>query len=94
MHLDYKRDLPGDKDAEKKEFLADVTSFANAGGGDIVFGIVEDADAATFLRAVISSDANARLLSFEPHLFSLDSEVNLCDVRRKEKSHGPIENDA
>ncbi len=28
-------------DSEKKEFLADVSSFANANGGDIVFGIEE-----------------------------------------------------
>lgn len=37
--LDYKLSLPGPSDDDKKEFLADVSSFANAGGGDIVFGI-------------------------------------------------------
>src|ERR1700730_9434315 len=39
--LDYKQALPGNADAERKEFLADVSSFANAAGGDIVFGVVE-----------------------------------------------------
>jgi hypothetical protein len=28
--LDYKRELPGASDADKKEFLSDVSSFANA----------------------------------------------------------------
>lgn len=42
--LDFKRDLPGTSDGEKKEFLADVVSFANAGGGDIVYGIGEKVD--------------------------------------------------
>jgi predicted HTH transcriptional regulator len=40
--LDYKRSLPGNSDADKKEFLADVSSFANTAGGDLVFGIDED----------------------------------------------------
>lgn len=40
--IEYKRELPGNSDKEKKEFLADVTSFANASGGDIVYGLIED----------------------------------------------------
>jgi predicted HTH transcriptional regulator len=39
--LDYKEQLPGGGDPDKKEFLADVTSFANSAGGDLVFGIRE-----------------------------------------------------
>ncbi len=42
--LDYKEALPGPTDAEKKEFLADVSSFANAAGGDLVFGVRERRD--------------------------------------------------
>ena len=37
--LEYKRQLPDRTDKAKKEFLADVSSFANASGGDIVFGL-------------------------------------------------------
>ena len=40
--LDFKRDLPGNADREKRDFLADVTAFANTAGGDLVFGIAED----------------------------------------------------
>jgi len=40
--LDYKRILPGNSDGEKKEFLADIVSFANSMGGDIIYGISEN----------------------------------------------------
>lgn len=40
--LEYKRQIHGDEDAETREFLADVSSFANSMGGDIVYGIVEE----------------------------------------------------
>lgn len=43
---DYKELLPSNKDDDKKEFLADVTSFANAGGGTIFYGIIDKRDAA------------------------------------------------
>ena len=39
--IDFKLALPGPKDSDAKEFLADVSAFANARGGDIVFGIAE-----------------------------------------------------
>jgi len=40
--LEYKEELPIGTDNEKKEFLADVSSFANALGGDIIYGIKEE----------------------------------------------------
>lgn len=42
--LDYKEKLPGDTGDDKKEFLADVSSFANASGGDLIYGIQEQRD--------------------------------------------------
>ncbi len=39
--IDYKQVMPGLTDADKKEFLADVSSFANTAGGDLIFGITE-----------------------------------------------------
>src|SRR5258708_28643064 len=38
---EYKEALPGNADGDKKEFLADVSSFANASGGDLIYGIKE-----------------------------------------------------
>ena len=40
--LDYKRELHIDTEADKKEFLYDITSFANSAGGYMIFGIDED----------------------------------------------------
>ncbi len=37
--LEYKQELPGGSDRERKEFLADVSSFGNASGGDILYGV-------------------------------------------------------
>jgi hypothetical protein len=40
--LEYKSTLPGTTDDDKREFLADVSSFANANGGDLIYGISEE----------------------------------------------------
>src|SRR5437867_7643830 len=45
-HLEYKEKLPGTSESEKLEFLADVTSFANAAGGDLIYGIRGGRDSA------------------------------------------------
>lgn len=39
--VDYKRDLYGGSDLEKKEFLKDVSSFANTAGGHLIIGTSE-----------------------------------------------------
>ena len=42
--LEFKRELPRDDRDARKEFIADVCAFTNTGGGDLVFGIDEDAE--------------------------------------------------
>jgi hypothetical protein len=42
--LEYKQQLPGNGDEDKREFLADIASFANAGGGDLLYGITDKRD--------------------------------------------------
>jgi hypothetical protein len=42
--LDYKQQLPDSDTEKKREFLYDVSSFANAAGGDMVFGITDERD--------------------------------------------------
>ena len=39
--IEYKEALNINSDGDKKEFLFDVSSFANASGGDLIFGISE-----------------------------------------------------
>jgi hypothetical protein len=44
-YIDFKQAPVGRADADRKDFIADVTAFANASGGHIIFGIVEGQDA-------------------------------------------------
>jgi hypothetical protein len=39
LHVEYKRETYGGSDEQRREFLADVSSFANASGGDLVIGM-------------------------------------------------------
>jgi hypothetical protein len=41
LHLDYKRDLYGATDADKREALKDISAFANAAGGHLIIGVDE-----------------------------------------------------
>ncbi len=45
--LEYKQELNLNNRDEKKEFLADISSFANASGGDIIYGIIENREDGT-----------------------------------------------
>ena len=42
--LDYKAELPGGLEQHRMKFLASVCAFANAAGGDIVYGVTERAN--------------------------------------------------
>lgn len=65
LQLEYKRELPGTTDADKREFLADVTSLANARGGDIIFGIADKNDIAIEIPGVLSADCGPAILRLE-----------------------------
>lgn len=41
LAVDYKRDPYGSSDAEKKEAVKDITSFANSAGGHLIIGMEE-----------------------------------------------------
>jgi hypothetical protein len=55
-YLEYKQCLPGSSDTEKKEFLADVTSFANAAGGHLIYGMREKDGVAAEVCGVSSTN--------------------------------------
>lgn len=40
--IDFKRAIPRASDKDKHEFLKDISAFANASGGDLVYGISEE----------------------------------------------------
>lgn len=41
LYIEYKQETYGEREKDRAEFLADVSSFANTSGGDIVIGIEE-----------------------------------------------------
>jgi hypothetical protein len=63
--IDYKRDLPGGDDADKREFLADVSSFANTSGGDLIFGIDEAKGVPVQVTGIKSNDLDLEILRLE-----------------------------
>lgn len=63
--LEYKQDVVGAGDKERYEFLADVSSFANTAGGEILFGIVESNGIPTALPGVSASNIDQEILRLE-----------------------------
>ena len=59
--IDYKQELPGNSDGDKKEFLADVSSFANTSGGDLVFGMAEEQGVATRIAGITPADLDLEI---------------------------------
>jgi hypothetical protein len=59
--VEYKQQLPGGSDSDKKEFLADVSSFANTGGGDLVLGMTEQQGVPTGIPGLTSGDLDLEL---------------------------------
>jgi Putative DNA-binding domain len=66
--LDYKRDLVGQGDADKKEFLYDASSFANTLGGDLVFGMEEKNGLPINLVGVAAINPDKEILRLEQML--------------------------
>ncbi|HLM99178.1 MAG TPA: ATP-binding protein [Bryobacteraceae bacterium] len=63
--LDYKQQLPDTNDAGKRELLADVSSFANTAGGDLVFGMTESAGVPTAIPGVQIGNTDQEILRFD-----------------------------
>jgi len=78
--LEFKRELPGGNDEATREFLADVTAFANAQGGDIIYGLNEANGAAADLLGVEIDDPEAAILRLEGKL-QTGVEPRLIGVR-------------
>lgn len=63
--IDYKEFRIGNSDKDKKEFLADVSSFANASGGYLIVGVKEDAGLAIGLPGLQGIDPDAEILRLD-----------------------------
>lgn len=102
--MDFKRDLPGNADKDKNELRADVTSFANAGGGDLIFGVDEANGKATAvlglpgvnvdaevlrIESVIQSNVDPRVPGFESHVITIPGKAPVIVVRVPKSWRGP-----
>lgn len=63
--IEFKLTLPGNSDKEKKEFLADISSFANASGGDLIFGMKAQAGLPSNLVGLQLASLDAEILRLE-----------------------------
>jgi len=79
--FEFKRQLPGGSDGDKKEFLADVSSFANAIGGDLIYGIEERQGIAAAAEGVTTTNLDADLLRLDEMIRSgINPRIVGCQV--------------
>lgn len=63
--IEYKLHIPGNSDGDKKEFLADVSSFANSSGGFLVYGMEESQGLPTSFPGIAGIDTDREILRLE-----------------------------
>jgi hypothetical protein len=63
--MEYKEILPDNKYDSKKEFLADVSSFANTAGGHLLYGIREENGLPVAIPGIANSDFDSEILRLE-----------------------------
>jgi hypothetical protein len=62
---EYKRELPGGADGDRKEFLADVSSFANTIGGDLIFGVAAVDGIPTSVAGIQATNVDSLVLRLD-----------------------------
>jgi hypothetical protein len=63
--IDYKAEPPAGGDGAKKEFLADISSFANSGGGHLVIGVKSKGGIPTTFNPTKMDDPEKEVLRLE-----------------------------
>ena len=63
--IEYKQKLPTNSDGDRKEFLADISSFANASGGDLIFGITEESGSPKSIDGVEVGNVDEEIRKYE-----------------------------
>lgn len=63
--LEYKREIPGQSPEDKKKILRAICALANTVGGDLVYGIEENAGVPVSIPGIDSTDEDSLRLRFE-----------------------------
>lgn len=94
--IDFKSAPVGNSDRDRREFVADVTAFANAAGGDIVFGVAAPDGVATGVPGInvdnpdqerlrlgdlIRGGTEPRLTNFEIEWLPMQGNLGVLVVR-------------
>ena len=87
LKIDYKRDLYGTSDNDKKEALKDISSFANSFGGHLIIGFEENSGIPTAITGLheINTDAEIQRLEnlvrdgIEPRITGLKIKAILLE---------------
>lgn len=82
LRIEYKRELYGNADADRKELLKDVSAFANAQGGHLIIGIEENAGVPTGVNGIALPNPDATLLRID-QIIQNGLEPRIRDVRTR-----------
>jgi hypothetical protein len=63
--VEYKQALPGNSDSDRREFLYDVSSFANSSGGDLIYGMKEADGVASEVSGLQINNIDNEILRLE-----------------------------
>lgn len=87
--LEFKRDIIGNSDSAKKEFLHDISSFANASGGFIIYGMEEIQGSASGLPGISEINPDQEILRLENIIRScIDPRIPGFSIRSIPLSNG------
>jgi hypothetical protein len=101
--IDYKREIQQLNDAGRRELLADVSSFANTAGGDLIFGMTESSNIPTGVPGIQMSDPGKEILRLDniirdgisprirhvTHAVPLANGYHVLIVRSEQSWYGP-----
>lgn len=96
--IDYKQQLPSNSDKDKAELCSDVSSFSNASGGYLIFGIKEDGGESTEIIGLDNINADAEKLRLEqiiqagvtPRIPGLTiTDISLANIKKAIVIHVP-----
>lgn len=73
--LEFKLEVPGNKDSDKTEFKTDVAALANSGGGDIIYGIRDDGDVAVEARGLSIPNAETEVTRLQQIVDGIEPRV-------------------